>query len=143
ATVIDVGMNRIPDPAKGEGKTRLVGDVAFDEAVRVAGAITPVPGGVGPMTIPLLMASTLDAACRSLGRKAPMSVSEAADGHPLFGRAAIRRVEAPSCPGPSRGVQNRGKRLLLAATARISPAITHAGFGSIVRSSGANGPSGA
>lgn len=64
ATVIDVGMNRIPAPEKGEGKTRLVGDVAFGEAVKVAGAITPVPGGVGPMTIAMLMANTLAAACR-------------------------------------------------------------------------------
>ncbi len=64
ATVIDVGMNRIPAPEKGEGKTRLVGDVAFAEASHVAGAITPVPGGVGPMTIAMLMANTLVAACR-------------------------------------------------------------------------------
>ena len=64
ATVIDVGMNRIPAPEKGEGKTRLVGDVAFTEASRVAGAMTPVPGGVGPMTIAMLMANTLVAACR-------------------------------------------------------------------------------
>jgi methylenetetrahydrofolate dehydrogenase (NADP+)/methenyltetrahydrofolate cyclohydrolase len=71
ATVIDVGINRVPAPEKGEGKTRLVGDVAFDEAVRVAGAITPVPGGVGPMTIAMLMANTLTAACRGAGRPAP------------------------------------------------------------------------
>ena len=59
ATVIDVGINRVP----GEGgKSRLVGDVAFDEAVKVAGAITPVPGGVGPMTIACLLANTLQAA---------------------------------------------------------------------------------
>ncbi len=62
ATVIDVGINRIPAPEKGEGKTRLVGDVAFAEAARHAGAITPVPGGVGPMTIAMLMANTLRAA---------------------------------------------------------------------------------
>lgn len=62
ATVIDVGINRIPAPEKGEGKTRLVGDVAFAEAAAVAGAITPVPGGVGPMTIAMLMANTLKAA---------------------------------------------------------------------------------
>jgi methylenetetrahydrofolate dehydrogenase (NADP+)/methenyltetrahydrofolate cyclohydrolase len=64
ATVIDVGMNRIPAPERGEGKTRLVGDVAYSEASAVAGAITPVPGGVGPMTIAMLMANTLIAACR-------------------------------------------------------------------------------
>ena len=62
ATVIDVGINRIPAPEKGEGKTRLVGDVAFAEAATIAGAITPVPGGVGPMTIAMLLANTLRAA---------------------------------------------------------------------------------
>ncbi|MFC6488311.1 bifunctional methylenetetrahydrofolate dehydrogenase/methenyltetrahydrofolate cyclohydrolase FolD [Nitratireductor sp. GCM10026969] len=70
-TVIDVGINRIPAPEKGEGKTRLVGDVAFDEAEKVAGAITPVPGGVGPMTIAMLMANTLVSACRANGRVPP------------------------------------------------------------------------
>jgi methylenetetrahydrofolate dehydrogenase (NADP+)/methenyltetrahydrofolate cyclohydrolase len=70
ATVIDVGINRVPslDAAKAaQGKTRVVGDVAFDEAVKVAGAITPVPGGVGPMTIACLLANTYTAACRSAG----------------------------------------------------------------------------
>lgn len=62
ATVIDVGINRVPAPEKGEGKTRLVGDVAFAEAVNVAGAITPVPGGVGPMTIACLLANTITTA---------------------------------------------------------------------------------
>lgn len=71
ATVIDVGVNRIDAPERGEGKTRLVGDVAFAEAAAVAGAITPVPGGVGPMTIAMLMANTLTAACRSVGRTPP------------------------------------------------------------------------
>ena len=69
ATVIDVGINRVPskDPAKAaEGKTRVVGDVAFAEAVESAGAITPVPGGVGPMTIACLLANTYIAACRSI-----------------------------------------------------------------------------
>ncbi|WBT05266.1 bifunctional methylenetetrahydrofolate dehydrogenase/methenyltetrahydrofolate cyclohydrolase [Brevundimonas vesicularis] len=67
ATVIDVGINRVPtdDPVKAaEGKTRVVGDVAFKEAVEVAGRITPVPGGVGPMTIACLLANTYSAACR-------------------------------------------------------------------------------
>jgi methylenetetrahydrofolate dehydrogenase (NADP+)/methenyltetrahydrofolate cyclohydrolase len=64
ATVIDVGINRVP---KDGGGTRLVGDVAFDEAVQVAGAITPVPGGVGPMTIACLLANTLTATKRKLG----------------------------------------------------------------------------
>ncbi len=72
ATVIDVGINRISAPEKGEGKTRLVGDVDFVEAEKVAGAITPVPGGVGPMTIAMLMANTLTSACRSAGVKKPV-----------------------------------------------------------------------
>jgi methylenetetrahydrofolate dehydrogenase (NADP+)/methenyltetrahydrofolate cyclohydrolase len=70
ATVIDVGINRLPsrDPEKAaQGKTRVVGDVAFDEAAKVAGAITPVPGGVGPMTIACLLMNTYTAACRSAG----------------------------------------------------------------------------
>jgi methylenetetrahydrofolate dehydrogenase (NADP+)/methenyltetrahydrofolate cyclohydrolase len=62
AVVIDVGINRIPAPERGEGKTRLVGDVATAEAAERASAITPVPGGVGPMTIALLMANTVVAA---------------------------------------------------------------------------------
>jgi len=64
ATVIDVGINRVP---KDGGGTRLVGDVAFDEAVQVAGAITPVPGGVGPMTIGCLLANTVTSTKRKLG----------------------------------------------------------------------------
>ena len=67
AAVIDVGMNRIParkPEAAAAGKTRLVGDVAFDEAVEVAGWLTPVPGGVGPMTIACLLQNTLTAARR-------------------------------------------------------------------------------
>jgi methylenetetrahydrofolate dehydrogenase (NADP+)/methenyltetrahydrofolate cyclohydrolase len=64
ATVIDVGINRIP---KEDGKTRLVGDVDFEAAKDVAGAITPVPGGVGPMTIAMLLANTVSAAKRLNG----------------------------------------------------------------------------
>ncbi|MEQ9330177.1 bifunctional methylenetetrahydrofolate dehydrogenase/methenyltetrahydrofolate cyclohydrolase FolD [Thalassobaculum sp.] len=71
ATVIDVGINRVPAPDRGEGKTRLVGDVAFAEAARVAGAITPVPGGVGPMTIAVLLRNTVEAACRRRGVPVP------------------------------------------------------------------------
>jgi methylenetetrahydrofolate dehydrogenase (NADP+)/methenyltetrahydrofolate cyclohydrolase len=71
AVVIDVGMNRLDAPEKGTGKTRLVGDVAFQEASEVAGAITPVPGGVGPMTIAMLMANTLVAAFRTTQFPAP------------------------------------------------------------------------
>jgi methylenetetrahydrofolate dehydrogenase (NADP+)/methenyltetrahydrofolate cyclohydrolase len=66
ATVIDVGTNAIPDPTKKSGR-RLVGDVDFDNVKEVAGAITPVPGGVGPMTIAMLMQNTLNAAKRSVG----------------------------------------------------------------------------
>ena len=68
ATVIDVGINRVP--AAG-GKSRLVGDVAFAEVSQVAGAITPVPGGVGPMTIACLMVNTVRAACAIAGLPAP------------------------------------------------------------------------
>ena len=71
ATVIDVGINRIAAPERGEGKTRLVGDVDFEGAARVAGAITPVPGGVGPMTIACLLANTLTACCRANGLDEP------------------------------------------------------------------------
>ena len=65
ATVIDVGINRIEDASTKSG-SRLVGDVDFNEAVKVAGAITPVPGGVGPMTIACLLKNTLTAACRQV-----------------------------------------------------------------------------
>ena len=73
ATVIDVGINRIPDdrPGAPEGKMRLVGDVDFDSAAKVAGAITPVPGGVGPMTIACLLANTVTAACQQAGIEEP------------------------------------------------------------------------
>lgn len=71
ATVIDVGINRVTNPAKGPDATRLVGDVAFGEAVLVAGAITPVPGGVGPMTIACLLSNTLKAACARRGWSMP------------------------------------------------------------------------
>jgi methylenetetrahydrofolate dehydrogenase (NADP+)/methenyltetrahydrofolate cyclohydrolase len=62
ATVIDVGINRTEVTVDGETRSRLVGDVNFEEGREVAGAITPVPGGVGPMTIIMLMANTLKAA---------------------------------------------------------------------------------
>jgi methylenetetrahydrofolate dehydrogenase (NADP+) / methenyltetrahydrofolate cyclohydrolase len=68
AIVIDVGISRIDDDA---GNSRLVGDVAFEEAARVAAAITPVPGGVGPMTVACLLRNTLIAACRSRGLDEP------------------------------------------------------------------------
>ncbi len=71
ATVIDVGINRIPAPENGEGKSRLVGDVDFASASERAGAITPVPGGVGPMTIACLLANTVTACCRANGLPEP------------------------------------------------------------------------
>jgi methylenetetrahydrofolate dehydrogenase (NADP+)/methenyltetrahydrofolate cyclohydrolase len=68
ATVIDVGINRV----EGEdGKSRIVGDVDYDSAAQVAGAITPVPGGVGPMTIACLLANTVTACCRANGLPEP------------------------------------------------------------------------
>jgi methylenetetrahydrofolate dehydrogenase (NADP+)/methenyltetrahydrofolate cyclohydrolase len=71
ATVLDVGINRVP----GDGKPRLVGDVAFAEARTVAGAITPVPGGIGPMTIACLLANTLTACCRIHGLGEPVGLA--------------------------------------------------------------------
>ncbi len=72
ALVIDVGINRVADPAAGEGKTRLVGDVNFEQARQRASFITPVPGGVGPMTIACLLANTLTAAARRRGWTVPI-----------------------------------------------------------------------
>jgi methylenetetrahydrofolate dehydrogenase (NADP+)/methenyltetrahydrofolate cyclohydrolase len=69
ATVIDVGITRVPDPTAPRGY-RLTGDVDFASVSEVAGAITPVPGGVGPMTITMLLRNTVEAARRS-GRKEP------------------------------------------------------------------------
>jgi methylenetetrahydrofolate dehydrogenase (NADP+)/methenyltetrahydrofolate cyclohydrolase len=71
ATVIDVGINRIAAPERGEGRSRLVGDVAFAEAAEVAAAISPVPGGVGPMSIAMLLVNTVIAAYRSAGEIPP------------------------------------------------------------------------
>lgn len=71
AIVLDVGINRVPAPEKGEGKTRLVGDVAYDAAAARAGWITPVPGGVGPMTIACLLRNTVLAACARRGWPPP------------------------------------------------------------------------
>jgi methylenetetrahydrofolate dehydrogenase (NADP+) / methenyltetrahydrofolate cyclohydrolase len=75
ATVIDVGVNRVPAPQKGEGKTRLVGDVDYDAAAQVAGAITPVPGGVGPMTIACLLANTVTTASLINGLTPPKDLT--------------------------------------------------------------------
>jgi methylenetetrahydrofolate dehydrogenase (NADP+)/methenyltetrahydrofolate cyclohydrolase len=71
AVVLDVGINRVSAPEKGPGKTKLLGDVHFAEACAVAGAITPVPGGVGPMTPACLLANTLRAACAIHGLPQP------------------------------------------------------------------------
>jgi len=75
ATVIDVGINRIDAPERGEGKTRLVGDCDFESCAAVAGAITPVPGGVGPMTIACLLANTVIACCRTHGLEEPAGLT--------------------------------------------------------------------
>ncbi|MEO9684415.1 MAG: bifunctional methylenetetrahydrofolate dehydrogenase/methenyltetrahydrofolate cyclohydrolase FolD [Tateyamaria sp.] len=75
ATVIDVGINRIDAPEKGEGKTRLVGDCDYASCADVAGAITPVPGGVGPMTIACLLANTVTACCRANGLAEPKGLT--------------------------------------------------------------------
>lgn len=74
AAVIDVGINRVPAPEKGEGKTKLVGDAEFDSCSDVAGHITPVPGGVGPMTIACLLRNTVIAACARRGWSLPGSL---------------------------------------------------------------------
>ena len=74
ATVIDVGINRVSAPEKGEGKTKLVGDCDYAACEPVAGAITPVPGGVGPMTIAMLMRNTLVAAHRRAGLEDPQGL---------------------------------------------------------------------
>jgi methylenetetrahydrofolate dehydrogenase (NADP+)/methenyltetrahydrofolate cyclohydrolase len=71
AVVLDVGINRVAAPEKGDGGFRLTGDVAFDEALEAAGAITPVPGGVGPMTIAALLRNTVLAACAREGWPSP------------------------------------------------------------------------
>ena len=71
ACVIDVGINRVPSPERGEGKMRLVGDVDDAQAAEVAAHITPVPGGVGPMTIACLLRNTLTAFCRQNGFDEP------------------------------------------------------------------------
>jgi methylenetetrahydrofolate dehydrogenase (NADP+)/methenyltetrahydrofolate cyclohydrolase len=75
AAVIDVGINRVPAPEKGEGKTRTVGDVDYDAAAEVAGWITPVPGGVGPMTIACLLANTVTTASLINGIEPPKDLT--------------------------------------------------------------------
>jgi methylenetetrahydrofolate dehydrogenase (NADP+)/methenyltetrahydrofolate cyclohydrolase len=75
ATIIDVGINRIPAPERGEGKTRLVGDVDYTAASEIAGAITPVPGGVGPMTIACLLANTVTTASLINGLTPPTDLT--------------------------------------------------------------------
>lgn len=75
AIVIDVGTNRVPAPEKGEGKTKLVGDVHFAEAIEVAAAVSPSPGGVGPMTIACLLRNTVLAACARRGWDIPSALN--------------------------------------------------------------------
>jgi methylenetetrahydrofolate dehydrogenase (NADP+)/methenyltetrahydrofolate cyclohydrolase len=75
AIVIDVGTNRVPAPEKGEGKTKLVGDVNFAEAIQVAAAVSPSPGGVGPMTIACLLRNTVLAACARRGWAVPEALA--------------------------------------------------------------------
>ncbi len=75
AIVIDVGTNRVPAPEKGEGKTKLVGDVHFKEAIEVAAAVSPSPGGVGPMTIACLLRNTVLAACAGRGWTVPEALA--------------------------------------------------------------------
>src|SRR2546429_242594 len=102
ATVIDVGINRTPLP---DGKTRLVGDVAFKEVAEGAGAITPVPGGVGQMTVACLLVNTLRAACAIHGlpkpggggaARSPRHCEERSDEaiHPFFPRHASLAMTA-------------------------------------------------
>ena len=74
AVVIDVGINRVPAPERGDGKHRLTGDVEFDTAASKASAITPVPGGVGPMTIACLLRNTMVSAARRRGVEVPVSI---------------------------------------------------------------------
>lgn len=76
AIVIDVGTNRVPAPEKGEGKTKLVGDVHFKEAIEVASAVSPSPGGVGPMTIACLLRNTVLAACARRGWTVPEALAK-------------------------------------------------------------------
>ncbi|MBP6689565.1 MAG: bifunctional methylenetetrahydrofolate dehydrogenase/methenyltetrahydrofolate cyclohydrolase FolD [Hyphomonadaceae bacterium] len=75
AIVIDVGTNRVPAPEKGEGKTKLVGDVHFAEAIEAASAVSPSPGGVGPMTIACLLRNTVLAACARRGWAVPEALA--------------------------------------------------------------------
>jgi len=74
AVIIDVGINRVPAPERGDGKTKLVGDADFEDCAKVAGAITPVPGGVGPMTIACLLRNSVLAACARRGWDVPESL---------------------------------------------------------------------
>ena len=95
AIVIDVGINRVAAPEKGEGKTRLVGDVAYAEAAARAGAITPVPGGVGRMTVAMLMANTLAAAERA-ARAEPGRRAAARQASAIILRRRFRRRLGPT-----------------------------------------------
>ena len=97
ATVIDVGINRVEQ----DGRRRLVGDVDFESASRVAGAITPVPGGVGPMTIACLLLNTLDATCRQHRLPFPEDIMELAWGEGAGAGPAPERASPAPRPAPS------------------------------------------
>ncbi|GBP03923.1 C-1-tetrahydrofolate synthase, cytoplasmic [Eumeta japonica] len=98
AVVIDCGINPIPDPSK-KGGQRLVGDVCYEEALRVAGYVTPVPGGVGPMTVAMLLRNTTQAAARALARLTapawPLSPLPIAPAAPVPSDIAIARSQKP------------------------------------------------
>ncbi len=113
ATVIDVGINRIDVPERGEGKSRLVGDVAYGEAADVAAAITPVPGGIGPMTIAMLMANTVSAAYRSAGKIPPrLSRSAGAGASETMGQGAPPKRKALDAAGTSGEISNALTRVM-------------------------------
>ena len=110
AIVIDVGINRVPNPAAGEGKTRIVGDVAFAEAAQVARAITPVPGGVGPMTIACLLRNTLEAACLRRGLTMPAlgAAHDLTNPGRFFEDFALARDDPPRDAADRHGARARG-----------------------------------
>ena len=126
AIVIDVGITR----ARTEGKTRLIGDVAFDEAIEVAGAITPVPGGVGQMTVACLLVNTLRAACAIRGLACADGMSQGGRrclnlirslGYGCACNAVFRRLMPGAndarlrCPGPRDALQDQSAGVVSAA----------------------------
>ncbi len=120
ATVIDVGINRVAD---GSGKSRIVGDVNFAEAVEVAGAITPVPGGVGPMTIVCLLVNTLRAACMQAGTAAAGGVELSYSSRRRPYRARACRISRSCAPPPCRRARGRTRPRFRSPTAPRRSAI--------------------